>query len=103
MLGRPKANEGFQTAQVDGKGGTAMDDDGIEIEQLPDDRVVLLVRALRLLVFGRTLEEARTWATAAIAFRTPENGPRPAPRVIAQDPTDGKRSSTIWSADSNAA
>jgi hypothetical protein len=41
----------------------------IEIDQLEDSRVVLAVPSLRLIVMGRTLEEARAWARAAIAYR----------------------------------
>jgi hypothetical protein len=41
----------------------------IEIDQLEAGHVVLVVPALRLMVMGCTLEEARAWARSAIAWR----------------------------------
>jgi hypothetical protein len=41
----------------------------IEIDQLEDGHVVLAIRSIRLIVMGRTLDEARTWARLAIAYR----------------------------------
>jgi hypothetical protein len=41
----------------------------IEIDQIEDGHVVLVVSSLRLIVMGRTLEEARAWARSAIAHR----------------------------------
>jgi hypothetical protein len=46
-----------------------MDEHIIEIDQIEDGRVVLIVPFLRLIVIGRTLEEARAWASSAIACR----------------------------------
>ena len=46
-----------------------MDGYTVEIDELHDDSVVLIVRALCLLVFGRTLDEAMTRAEASIGFR----------------------------------
>jgi hypothetical protein len=40
----------------------------VEVEQRYDESVGLTVPALRLIVMGRTLEEAEAWARAAIAF-----------------------------------
>ena len=45
-----------------------MDGYTVEIDELHDDSVVLIVRALRLLVFGRTLDEAMARAEASIGF-----------------------------------
>ncbi len=38
-------------------------------DQIEDGRVVLVVPSLRLIVMGRTLEEARAWARSAIGYR----------------------------------
>jgi hypothetical protein len=46
-----------------------MDEHIIEIDQIEDGRLVLIVPSLRLIVIGRTLEEARAWASSAIACR----------------------------------
>ncbi len=46
-----------------------MDEDIIEIDQIEDGHVVLVVPSLRLIVMGRTLEEARAWARSAIGWR----------------------------------
>ena len=46
-----------------------MDEHVIEIDQIEDGDVVLVVPSLRLIVMGRTLEEARAWATSAIGYR----------------------------------
>src|ERR1051326_2033333 len=43
-----------------------MDEHIIEIDQIEDGNVVLVVPLLRLIVMGRTLEEARVWARSAI-------------------------------------
>ena len=66
-----------------------MDDYVVEIDELREDLVVLAVPVLRLLVFGRTIDEAMTRAKSSIAFRLLENGPRPEPAVaIALKTTD---------------
>ena len=44
-------------------------DELIEIDQLEDGHVVLAIPTLRLIVIGRTLDEARAWARSAIAHR----------------------------------
>ena len=59
----------IRRAAVDGKGGAPMDEHIIEIDQIEDGRVVLVVPSLRLIVLGRTLEEARAWASSAIGCR----------------------------------
>jgi hypothetical protein len=46
-----------------------MDEHIIEIDQIEHGHVVLVVPSLRLLVMGRTLEEARAWARSAIGYR----------------------------------
>ena len=46
----------------------------VEVEQLDDERVVLAIPVLRLIVLGRTLDEAQGWACAAIAFREQQIG-----------------------------
>jgi hypothetical protein len=46
-----------------------MDEHIVEIDQIEDGHVVLVVPSLRLIVIGRTLEEARAWASSAIGSR----------------------------------
>jgi hypothetical protein len=46
-----------------------MNEEIIEIDQIEDGHVVLAIPLLRLIVMGRTLEEARAWARSAIAHR----------------------------------
>jgi hypothetical protein len=54
-----------------------MDEYTVEIDELHDDAVVLVVPALCLLVFGRTLDEALKQARASIGFRLRETVERP--------------------------
>jgi hypothetical protein len=49
-----------------------LDEYNAEIDEIDRDHVVLVVRALRLIVLGRTLDEAQQLAGAAIASRRPE-------------------------------
>jgi hypothetical protein len=51
-----------------------MDEYDVEIEEIDQQHVVLVIRALRLIVQGRTLREAQQLATAAIAWRRLEGG-----------------------------
>ena len=46
-----------------------LDERIIEIDQLEDGHVVLAIPSLRLIVMGRTLDEAWAWASSAIAYR----------------------------------
>jgi len=46
-----------------------MNEEIIEIDQVEDGHVVLAIPSLRLIVMGRTIEEARAWARSAIAHR----------------------------------
>ena len=46
-----------------------MDEEIIDIDQIEDGHVVLAIPSLRLIVMGRTIEEARAWARSAIAHR----------------------------------
>ena len=46
-----------------------MDGHIIEIDHIEDGHVVLAVPSLRLIVLGRTLEEAQAWAKSAIGYR----------------------------------
>ena len=46
-----------------------MDEEVIQIDQVEDGHVVLAIPSLRLIVLGRTLEEARAWARSAITYR----------------------------------
>ena len=48
----------------------------VEIDELDQHHVVLVMRALRLIVLGRTLGEAQQLARAAIASRSQEDGRR---------------------------
>ena len=45
-----------------------MDEYNVEIEEIDQQHVVLVIRALRLIVLGRTLHEALQLATTAIAW-----------------------------------
>jgi predicted RNase H-like HicB family nuclease len=66
-----------------------MDEYRLEIDELHDDVVVLIVPALRLLVFGRTLDEALTRARAAIGLGLVERGRRPDPSLtFPHEPSD---------------
>jgi len=56
-----------------------MDEQIIEIDQIEDGHVVLVVPSLRLIVIGRTLEEARAWASSAIGYRDLPLGERADP------------------------
>jgi hypothetical protein len=49
-----------------------MDEYNFEIEEISQQHVVLVIRALRLIVLGRTLHEAQQLAMAAIAWRRQE-------------------------------
>jgi hypothetical protein len=49
-----------------------VDEDIIEIDQLEPGHVVLVIPARRLIVIGRTLEEARDWARAVVEGRGSE-------------------------------
>jgi hypothetical protein len=46
-----------------------VDENIIEVEQIDDGHVVLVIPSVRLIVMGRTFEEARAWARAAIECR----------------------------------
>jgi len=46
-----------------------MDEFIVDIDQLDKGHVVLAIPSLRLIVMGRTLEEARARARSAIAYR----------------------------------
>lgn len=46
-----------------------MNEEIIEIDQIEDGDIVLAMPSLRLIVIGRTIEEARAWARSAIAHR----------------------------------
>ena len=48
----------------------------VEIDELDQHHVVLVMRALRLIVLGRTFGEAQQLARAAIASRSQEDGRR---------------------------
>jgi hypothetical protein len=51
-----------------------MDEYNVEIEEIDQQHVVLVIRALHLIVLGRTLDEAQQLATAAIAWRRQDGG-----------------------------
>jgi hypothetical protein len=60
----------------------------VEIDELHDDVVILTVRALRLLVFGRSIEEAMGRARASIDFGRLETDRTPNPSlVLSSQPT----------------
>ena len=58
-----------------------MDEYTVEIEELHGDAVVLVVPALCLLVFGRTLDDALKQARASISFRLRGTVERPEPAM----------------------
>jgi hypothetical protein len=68
-----------------------MDEEIIEIDQIEDGHVVLAIPSLRLIVIGRTLEEARAWARTAIAHRgsptTQPADPSPETKQVTQSPS----------------
>ena len=70
-----------------------MDGYTIEIDQLHNDVVVLVVPALRLVVFGRTMDEALSHARASIAFRGVEAGD-PADSLLSAAGEDRRSPST---------
>ena len=55
-----------------------LDEYNVEIDEIDPCHVVLVIRALRLIVLGRTLDEAKQLASAAIASRSQEGGQRSA-------------------------
>ena len=61
-----------------------MDECIIEIDQLEDGHVVLAIPSLRLIVIGRTLDEARVRARSAIAYRGLSTDPAPELSVPAE-------------------
>ena len=64
----------------------------VEIEEIDQQHVVLVIRALRLIVLGRTLAEARQLATAAIAWRRQEGGqhwPQPGTGITSDEAIQG--------------
>jgi hypothetical protein len=78
MLGQPSTCGGPSEQQLDEKEASElMDEYTVEIDELHDNAVVLVVPALCLLVFGRTLDEALRQAKASIGFRLRETGQRP--------------------------
>ena len=66
-----------------------MDERIIEIDQIEDGHVVLVVPSLRMIVMGRTLDEARAWARSAIAcgLVTSQRDPSPGTDVITAPPS----------------
>src|SRR5919201_1550028 len=65
----------YECSSSASRGGAGMDGYTIEIDELRDNLVVLIVPTLRLLVFGRTLDEAMRRAKASIDFRVVDTGP----------------------------
>jgi len=53
-----------------------LDGYNVEVDELDQHHVVLVIRALRLIVLGRTLGEAQQLARAAIALRSQEDARR---------------------------
>ena len=69
--------------EPDGKGvWEVVDEYSVEIDQLHDDTVALVVPAMRLVVFGRTMDEALAQARASIRFRVRDTGRRPEPAIV---------------------
>jgi hypothetical protein len=77
MLGQPSRSTELNEHELDEKEVSGlMDEYTVEIDELRDDAVVLVVPALCLLVFGRTLDEALRLARCSIGFRLRETGQR---------------------------
>jgi hypothetical protein len=57
----------------------------IKIDQIEDGQVVLAIPSLRVIVIGRTLEEARAWATSSIAYRGPSRSQRAVPSAATEE------------------
>ena len=68
-----------------------MDEYNVEVEEIDQQHVALVIRALRLIVLGRTLAEARQLATAAIAWQRQEGGhwPQPAAGIASDEAIQG--------------
>jgi hypothetical protein len=70
---------------------STLDDYTVDIDETDPRRVVLIVRALRLIVLGQTLAEARALANAAITFGGARNGPAALPTCGADGDQDADR------------
>jgi hypothetical protein len=78
MLGQPSSKGEPSEQELDEKEASElMDEYTVEIDELHDDKVVLVVPALCLLVFGRTLDEALRQARVSIGYRLRETVERP--------------------------
>ena len=64
-----------------------MDERIMEIDHIEDGHVVLAVPSLRLIIMGRTLEEARAWARSAMECRGLAAGQRAEPSATADEAT----------------
>jgi hypothetical protein len=62
-----------------------VDENIIETEQIEDGHVVLAIPSLRLIVMGRTLDEARAWARAALEHRGQTAATRAEPSTTTDD------------------
>ena len=54
-----------------------LDDYRLDIEEIDQERIVVTVPALRLIVIGQTLDEVWVRVRAALAMRAQEAEPRP--------------------------
>jgi hypothetical protein len=71
----------------------ALDEYNVEVDEVDQHHVVLVIRALHVIVLGRTLCEARQLARAAIASRDqaggePESRPAAGSTAVVTDPRD---------------
>ena len=80
-----------------------LDEYSLEIDTTDHQRVVLAIAALRLLVMGRTLDEARALAKAALAFRSQESDRGFVPASLSSGDDGGVAGSTTTQVDSRAA
>jgi hypothetical protein len=85
--GSLSGEEAIGRSSADSKGGSLMDELIIEIDQIEDGHVALAVPTLRLIVMGRTLEEARAWARSAIGYRGLPAGQRAEPLAATDEAT----------------
>jgi hypothetical protein len=86
-LGQPSRYGEPSEQELDEKEASElMDEYTVEIDELRGDAVVLVVPALCLLAFGRTLDEAMRQVRASIGFRLRESLERPEAAITPNRP-----------------
>jgi hypothetical protein len=79
-----------------------LDEYNVEIDEIDQHHVRLVVRALRLIVLGRTLDEAKELARAAIASRR-QDVDRPTAQSTTSRTSDGAIATTTVRPDTSQA